>query len=355
MSAFDVSVVIPAHDGLPDVLEAAGSALAQTRAPLEVIVVDDRSRDGTGDAVERVFGARAPGEPAVRVLRGAFGGAGAARNAGWRAARGAWIAFLDADDLWFDGKLATAADALAAAPAAAWFFSDGAFRTLEGETRLSWLETYAELPEHWSGQPVAELIEVNFVLTSSVVVRREALEAVGGFDPALSHAEDVDLWIRLARRWPATASRRALVRYQHRPGGLTRQIEARLNGDVALFERLAADVTLAPALRRAARRRAALSHFKLGVSALREGRRADSRAHFFAAWRLPERRVPVALATLAGLLPESWLALLRRQGWANRSAASMKAVRRVVLRNTTTAPGEAAREDRLRAASGRTP
>ena len=91
------------------------------------------------------------------------------------------------------------------------------------------------------------------------------------------------------------------------------------------------------------------------VSALREGRRADSRAHFFAAWRLPERRVPVALATLAGLLPESWLALLRRQGWANRSAASMKAVRRVVLRNTTTAPGEAAREDRLRAASGRTP
>ena len=59
MNAFDVSVVIPAHDGLPDVIEGVGSALAQTRAPLEVIVVDDRSRVGTGDAVERAYGARA--------------------------------------------------------------------------------------------------------------------------------------------------------------------------------------------------------------------------------------------------------------------------------------------------------
>ena len=52
------------------------------------------------------------------------------------------------------------------------------------------------------------------------MARRDALEASGGFDEGLSHAEDLDLWIRLARRWPAAASRRALVRYQHRPGGL---------------------------------------------------------------------------------------------------------------------------------------
>lgn len=327
--------MIPAHDALPDVLEAVQSALAQSCAPVEVVVVDDRSTDGTGEAVERAFGDAVPagaGGTRVRVLRGRYGSAAAARNAGWRATRSEWVAFLDADDLWFDAKLAAAAETLAAAPEAAWFFSDGVFRTLEGETRLSWLDSYAELPEHWVGQPVRELIEVNFVLTSSVVVRRDALEAVGGFDQGLSHAEDVDLWIRLARRWPGTASRRALVRYQHRPGGLTRQIEARLNGDVVLFERLAADAALEPSLRRVARRRAGLAHFKLGVSALREERREEARRHLAAAWRFPERRPPVTLAYLATLLPGALLARLRRQAWAVRAAAPMKRMRRVALR-----------------------
>jgi len=355
VSPFQVSVVIPAHNGLPDVLEAVGSALSQTRPPLEVVVVDDRSTDGTADAVERAFGDTAAGGPGeVRVLRGSFGSAGAARNAGWRAARGEWVAFLDADDLWFDGKLAAAAETLAAAPEAIWFFSDGAFRTLEGETRLSWLEPYAELPEHWVGRPVGELIEVNFVLTSSVLVKREALEAVSGFDESLSHAEDIDLWIRLARRGDAAASRRALVRYQHREGGLTRQIEARLNGDVVLFERLAADPLLPDAQREAARRRAALSHFKLGVSAVREGRRSEARGHFAAASSLPEKRIAAALGTLATLLPQVVLARLRRQGWATGAAASMKRVRRVVLRDARNAAAAAPRAE-SRAASGRRP
>jgi glycosyltransferase involved in cell wall biosynthesis len=338
-TAFDCAVVIPAHNGLPDVLEAVRSALAQSLPAREVIVVDDASTDGTGDAVERTFAPReGQGNVPVRVVRGSYGSAGAARNAGWRAANAKWIAFLDADDLWFEGKLETAGEALAAAPEARWFFSDGAFRTLEGETRLSWLETYAELPEPYVGQPVAELMEVNFVLTSSVIVRRDALAALEGFDEKLSHAEDVDLWIRLARRWPATASKLSLVRYQHLPGGLTRRIEARLNGDIALFGRLAADRGLDPTLRRRARRRAALSRFKLGVAALRDGRRSEARRWFIASWMFPERVVPVATAWIASLLPPALLARVRGQDWAVRSATTMKSVRRVVLRGTAASP-----------------
>lgn len=110
MSRATVSAVIPAHNAMPDVLEAVDSVLAQGLPVDEVVVVNDRSSDGTGEAVGARFGDR------VRVLAGAYGSAAAARNAGWRAARGAWIAFLDADDLWTPDKNRVSLGLLAAAP-----------------------------------------------------------------------------------------------------------------------------------------------------------------------------------------------------------------------------------------------
>ncbi|HTR96530.1 MAG TPA: glycosyltransferase family A protein [Candidatus Acidoferrales bacterium] len=344
MSArFDAAVVIPVRDGLPDVLEAVASALAQTQAPAEIVVVDDASQDGSGDAVERRFGAR------VRLVRGRFGSAAAARNAGWRACRAPFVAFLDADDLWRPEKLAVAAECFAAAPAADWFFSDGAFRTLDGQLHASWFGLYADLAEPWCGAPLAQLFEVNFVLTSSAIVRRSALEALDGFDERLSHAEDLDLWIRLSRRGLATASRRALVRYQHREGGLTRQTESRLRGGIALFSRLAADVALPPALRRSAARRASLYRYKLALNALRAGRRAEARGGFASAWHFPERTVPVALGLAATLLPPALFGRLRGRRAAVAAVTPMVAVRRVVLRGwddraVPRAAGEARRE-----------
>jgi glycosyltransferase involved in cell wall biosynthesis len=320
------SVVIPAKNGMPDVLDAVGSALAQDPPPDEVVIAEDGSTDGTAEALRARFG------DSVRILSDHYGSAAAARNAGWRAARSPWIALLDADDLWFAGKLARAREHLARTPEAAWFFSDGAFRTLDGEWHTSWFALYAELPDHYVGQPVGELMDVNFILTSSVVIRRDALEAVGGFDTRLTHAEDLDLWIRLARRWPAVATREALVRYQHRPGGLTRQVEARLGGDVDLFGRLARDPSLPPELRRRARRRASLASLKLAVVALREGRRAEARRRLGQAWMFPERALPVLATWAATLLPEFGLAALRRHGWTKRTvAAPMVRMRRVVL------------------------
>lgn len=339
MSAHRFAAVVPAHDALPFVLEAVQSALAQTHPPEEVVVVDDSSRDGTGAEVERRFGT------SVRVVRGRFGSAAAARNAGWRTARAPWVAFLDADDLWFPDKLAAAGAVLGAAPEAGWFFSDGAFRTLEGEVRSSWLRTYADLDEGYVGHPVAELFEVNFVLTSSVVVKRQALEALGGFDESLSHAEDLDLWIRLARRWPAAGSRAALVRYQHRPGGLTRQVEARLQGDVALFRRLARDRTLDRGLRSRAGRREALAHYKLALAALREGRAGDARRHLRPAWRFPERAWPVAATWVVSLLPAGVRERMRRQEWVTRGVATpMARQRRVALRARPRVPAPLAGE-----------
>ena len=327
-----ISVVIPAHNGLPDLLDAVRSVLAQTHAAHEIIVVDDASTDGGGEAVVQAFAG------AVRVLAGRFGSAAAARNAGWRAATGEWIAFLDADDLWFADKLAVACERLQAAPQADWFFSDGAFRTLDGELHDSWFELYADVTEPYCGSPVAQLFEVNFVLTSSTVVRRSALESAQGFDERLTHAEDLDLWVRLSRRGLATASRRALVRYQHREGGLSRQTENRLVGGATLFDRLSADPGLSPALRRLALRRASLYHYKLAVHAMREGRRAQARHRFRRAWLFPERVKPVLLGYAAACLPTAWFAGLRRHDAARAVATPLAALRRVRLHGSSAGP-----------------
>lgn len=313
---FRLSVVIPARDALPFVHEAVQSALQQVLPAAEVIVVDDGSSDGTGDEVEARHGNR------VRVVRGRFGSAGAARNAGWKAATSPWIGFLDADDLWFPEKTQTVAASLLQAPEARWFFSDGAFRTLSGELHASWMGTYANLSDGYVGQPVAQLIEVNFILTSSVVVSRDVLARVGGFDESLSHAEDVDLWIRLARGWPATASRRALVRYQHVEGGLTQRVNERLAGDVTLFTRLASDDALAPELRERAASRASMASFKLAIAALRDGDGRAARRHLPAAWSFPHRTWPVIAGWLLSWLPAGWVDAVRRQTWATRGLAA---------------------------------
>ena len=322
----EFAVAIPAHDALPDLLDAVQSVLDQTRAAAEIVVADDRSSDGTRDALVRRFGDR------VRVVSGSFGSAAAARNAAWRASRAPWVAFLDADDLWLPEKLARATERLRAAPEAGWFFSDGAFRTLEGELQPSWFAIWADLEDPYVGSPIAELFEVNFVLTSSVVARRDLLESAGGFDERMSHAEDLKLWIELARRAPAAGSGLPLVRYQHLPGGLTRQVEARLSGNAALFEALSADATLAAPLRRRARARAALSRYKLAVAALRDGRPADARRHLPGAWLFPERALAVLPVFAASWLPPALLAGIRRQRWATRPiAAPLGRPRRVRL------------------------
>jgi glycosyltransferase involved in cell wall biosynthesis len=307
-------VVIPAHNALPLVLDAIESALAQTMPPAEVIVVDDRSTDGTTAAVEAL---RLAGRP-VRVVRGSFGGAAAARNAGWRAASSPWIAFLDADDVWLPDKLAVAAEMLTAAPRAAWFFSDAAQQDLDGSALPSLFTSYAAVPERYVGQPFAELLQVNFIATPSTVVRRDALEALGGFDESMSHAEDRDLWIRLARRWPAAASTRALVHVRRREGSLSQQVGSRLMGDVQLFEKLANDDALTPGLRRLALRSRSMAHFKLAFAALRAGDGASTRLHLKSAWLFPERALPVAGAWLASLLPAAARKIMRRQRWAAR-------------------------------------
>jgi glycosyltransferase involved in cell wall biosynthesis len=195
-----VSVVIPAFNSADYLGEAIASVRAQTIQPLEILVVDDGSADATRD-IARQAGAS--------VLETATNnGPATARNLGIQQARGDLIAFLDADDVWEPEQLQTCAGLLDSYPEAGVAFS------LVTQFGASDHQQPAVLPD---GVPVAAadfLWEQNPVIQSAVVARRNAVLAVGGYRDGMRHAEDYDLWLRLAQRHPFVCTHRRLVRYR---------------------------------------------------------------------------------------------------------------------------------------------
>ena len=183
-----ISVIIPAYNAARFVAEALTSAVSQTFADREIIVVDDGSTDGTSDIVSRF--------PGVICLRKANGGASSARNAGVSASNGELIAFLDADDVWHPEKLA--AQVRLMDMHADCDLGHTAMTEVEGvlEQRRTLAEADATL-RHSRVDGLEHGFLNPFLCTSTVIVRRSAFDRVGGFDEALPFAEDIDFFLRV--------------------------------------------------------------------------------------------------------------------------------------------------------------
>ena len=191
-----VSAIIPAYNRKAAVFRAIDSVLAQTAPVDEIIVVDDGSTDGTADGIHRRYGAQ------VRVVRQGNQGVSAARNTGIRDAQGEWIAFLDSDDIWLPTKMQCQLEALAAmGNGCGVCFSDNFFEGDPNRTLSRFEEVGFESPTQFGvlKQP-APLILANKepFFTSSVMVRRLLLDAIPGFDDALTIGEDTDVFFRLS-------------------------------------------------------------------------------------------------------------------------------------------------------------
>jgi glycosyltransferase involved in cell wall biosynthesis len=203
----EVTVVIPTRNRWPVLSTSAlPSALAQESVEHEIVVVDEGSSDATPAGLSSLEG------PRLRVVRHESAqGVARARNAGIAAARGAWIAFLDDDDLWAPLKLRSQLDA-AAARNASFAYSAAA-----------WLDERKHFL-HALAAPDPEGLEMRLLRwneiwagSSNVIVRTEAIRRLGGFDEQLFQLADWDLWIRLAFDGPAAAVDEVLVGYVLHP------------------------------------------------------------------------------------------------------------------------------------------
>ena len=217
-----VGVIVPVHGFAPYLAETLDSVLGQVPAVAAVVVVDDASDEPVQlhpDHVSRC----------VVVRRDVCGGPAAARASGLStlaALEVELVAVCDADDAWADGKLAWQVAALERFPAAGLCFGRALVVGADGRPTG---ERWDELAPGWHAGDdlVARLYASNPLPTSSVVLRRSAVEAVGGFASPVRLAEDWDLWLRLAAAGYGFVSEPgAVVRYRRHPGGLTADVGA---------------------------------------------------------------------------------------------------------------------------------
>ena len=234
-----VSVVIPVYNRRTMLIEAVESVLKQTLGDLEVIIVDDGS-------AEAVTVSPAPGDPRITVLRQENKGVSAARNLGVARARGAYIAFLDSDDLWLPEKLKRQTAFFAAHPEA-----------LICQTEEIWIKNGRRLNparkhRKSSGMIFLPSLELCLVSPSAVMIKKTFFQEMGGFDESLPACEDYDLWLRISCRFPVYLIDEPLV---IKRGGHAGQLSAAPGLDrfrIRALQKIIASPNLTEAMRKAA-------------------------------------------------------------------------------------------------------
>lgn len=219
-----VSVIIPVYGVEAYIAEAIQSVLDQTYQDFELLIVDDESPDLSVEICRQFT------DPRIKILHQKNRGLAGARNTGIRHAQGAYLAFLDGDDLWLPEKLAQHVEHLEQCPQVGVSFSRSAFIDSHGES----LGTY--LMPQLSGITVQSLFRGNPVGNgSAAVVRRETLEAIRFqenlhgqvedfyFDDRFRRAEDIECWLRIAiqTEWQIAGIPAALTLYRVNAGGLS--------------------------------------------------------------------------------------------------------------------------------------
>jgi glycosyltransferase involved in cell wall biosynthesis len=310
-----VSVIIPAYNVAPYIGETLDSVFAQTFADYEVIVINDGSPDT--EELERVLVGFID---RINYIEQENRGASAARNTGLRAARGEFVAFLDADDLWLPNYLDeqirfTRERNCDSVCADAEVFSN------DSHQEKTYMESLMpDAPPTGDVTFIGLLSAEQSLITSGVVVRREQVLEVGLFDEALRNSQDFDLWLRMARHGTRMAyQRRVLLRYRSRTNSLSGDKLNVHRRELRVLEKVESGYDLLPAERAKVvsviERRRAILEFELGKLYLARGEFSHARESFEKANRLrrsPRTRMAVWSSRMAPRLMQALYVLRLR-------------------------------------------
>src|SRR5262245_5679739 len=288
-----VSVIIPAYRASADIAVALDSVFAQTFAHLETIVVNDGSPDTT--ELEKAL---EPYRQRIHYIVQPNGGAGAARNAGIRAAKGRFLAFLDADDRWTPDFLERQLVFLDANPTYDLVYSDA---LLSGESPLAGRRFMDTAPSDGRVTLLSLVQQRCNIVLSTVVVRRAVLMKAGLFDETLRRGQDFELWLRLAWSGASLSYQRiVLAERRIRADGLSGDTIAEIERALNVLDRFGRTRVLDREVRTALRIRmmALVDQLEIeqGKRRIIEGNFAAARYHLRAARERPFKLRMVLLA-----------------------------------------------------------
>jgi glycosyltransferase involved in cell wall biosynthesis len=226
---------MPCFDAAPYLSHAIESVLQQSYRDLELIVVDDGSSDASPDIAARMARDH-PGR--ITLLRTGREGPYPARNAGLASARGEFVAFLDADDYWAQDFVATLHSSLTGTEAALAYCG---WQNIGATDRTN--EPYVP-PDYELGDKVEMLLRAASPWPiHAALVRRSALDEVGGFDTSLPTCMDYDLWLRIGAPHPIVRVPEVLAYYRFHPGGQITSKQWRQAENVWLVKRKFVDAS----------------------------------------------------------------------------------------------------------------
>ena len=185
-----ISVIIPAYNAEKTIKETIQSVLNQTWQDFELLIINDGSQDATLEVIESIQ------DPRIKIFSYPNAGSSASRNRGIAIAKGEYISFIDADDLWTADKLEAQYKALQENSQAAVAYSWTDHIDESGQFLRSGPQ------QSFTGDVYARLLLEDFIGNgSNPLIRAQAFAEVGDFDESLAHSEDWDLWLRLAARY----------------------------------------------------------------------------------------------------------------------------------------------------------
>jgi glycosyltransferase involved in cell wall biosynthesis len=293
MTDIKISIIIPAYNRSQHLRGCLDSLLVCRLDGLEAIVVDDGSTDDTAEVV-RAYG------PPVRYIRQENAGPAVARNTGFAASRGRYVAFLDSDDRWIPGAASRLIEILDRHGDVPLVFGNARMGTPEagfvGVVETFGRESFPALPGSEVEPGVRrlecrpffrQLARRNVVFLGSLILRREIVEQAGGFDPPLFGSEDWEFVMRLAVRHEFTYCEDTPVAlYIQHPGGISKNHDRMQREFAKALKRILREDGLDPDDRQYVEHQLARHEFGIAYQAYDRGDLEVAREHFVHSFHL---------------------------------------------------------------------
>ena len=222
----NISVVIPSYNRKDFLKRSIDSAINQTKKPLEIIVVDDGSTDGTEAMIKSDYNF-------VKFIKQKNKGASAARNTGIKVSIGEWICFLDSDDEWKKDKLEKQINAMKSNPGYKFFHSNEIW--IKNGLRINQKKKHKK----YGGDIFDKCLDMCRISPSSVMIDKTVFDEVGNFNEDLVVCEDYELWLRISDKYRVFfIDEPLIIKYGGHQGQLSYSIESIENHRIKALEYL---------------------------------------------------------------------------------------------------------------------